>query len=493
VLRAVRSIKNSLAPINKVPPEIFSLIPDHCETDEELIKLTHVCHSWREILISRASLWTSLDCENSDKTGAYIQRSRGSPLEVSLAARGPTHPPKDVLLLVLQHISRFKALTVYGTPLTVPNLVKHFNSPAPLLEKLDIPVLSLGSAPVKSTIFGGNLSSLRKLRLWGVFTSLPWKTMSNLTILDFDGGSGDKISATQLLNFFEHAPLLRDIKLTAALPDSSNAPAERVVSLPHLVLLNISAQPVHSILLNHLHIPIGALVTLEFAFDGERFPILDYLPGSLNNLKSISHVTTINLLFDFGVAMRVNGPSGGLYMISTWGGSGNPPPMLDHYILRSLNKLPTSTTERLVVTQYHASAHPKTEDSGAYQVLLPMNDLRALTLTDCNNTSFLHALNPSRNTSNTVACPKLEELTLNIPGQRDESRMYGLLEMTMERASRGAKLSSILICQRESLSAKELSDLRSYACHVEYRFDYTPPRWDILPGEPDEAGYESDW
>ena len=493
MLRTVRSIKNTFAPINQVPPEIFSLIPDHCEAGEDLIRLTHVCHGWREILISRASLWTYLDCKNPNKTGTYIQRSRGSPLEVSLVARGPTPLPKDALLLVLQHISRFKALTLYGTSLTIPNLVKHFNSPAPLLEKLDIRVLSLESAAVKGTIFGGNLSSLRELRLWGVLTNLPWKNMSNLTILDFHGGSGDNISATQLLDFFEHAPLLRDIRLVDTLPDSSNVPAERAVSLLHLVLLKISAEPVHSILLNHLHIPTGALVTMEFEFDGERSPILDYLPGSLDNLKNISHVTSINLAFDSGVAMRVNGPSGGLYMISAWGGSGNPPPMLDHHILRSLNKLPTSTTERLVVTQYYASAHPKTEDSGAYQVLLPMNDLRALTLTDCNNTSFLHALNPSRNTSNTVACPKLEELTLNIPGQRDESRMYGLLEMTMERASRGAKLSSILICQRESLSAKELSDLRSYACHVEYRFDYTPPRWDILPGEPDEAGYESDW
>ena len=74
-----RSIKNALAPINQIPSEVISLIPDYCEVEEELIALTHVCRSWRGIFISRASLWTFLDCADLDKTNAYIQRSRGSP------------------------------------------------------------------------------------------------------------------------------------------------------------------------------------------------------------------------------------------------------------------------------------------------------------------------------------------------------------------------------------------------------------------------------
>ena len=460
--------------------------------DEEPIKLTHVWHGWREILISRASLWTSLDCENLDKTGVYIQHSRGSPLEVSFAACGPTRLPKDTFRLVLQHIDRLKALTLYGTSHSILNLVKRFSLPAPLLEKLDIRVLSLDSATVTSTIFGGNLSSLRELRLWGVLTSLPWKNMSNLTTLDFHGGSDDNISTTQLLNFFEHAPLLSHIRLIDSLPDSSNAPAERVVSLPHLTWLKVSAGPVHSILLNHLHIPTGASMTLDFEFDGESSPIMDYLPITLNNLKNISHITSINLAFNSGVAMRVNGPSGGLYVVGTWDSPEIPSPMLNHQILRSLNQLSISTTERLAISQYHVLAHPKTEDSGAYQVLLPMNNLRTLTLINCHNMSFILALSPNRNTSNTVVCPELEDLVLYILRRRDKSHVDGLLEMAMERASRGAKLSSIVIvCPRELLSAKKMSNLRNYARRVEYRLDNTTPRWDILPGEPDECGYES--
>jgi hypothetical protein len=59
VLRLVRSMKNSLAPINRVPPEILSLIPDYCcedDMDRDLVALTHVCRSWRDTFISRSSL-----------------------------------------------------------------------------------------------------------------------------------------------------------------------------------------------------------------------------------------------------------------------------------------------------------------------------------------------------------------------------------------------------------------------------------------------------
>ena len=78
MLSLVRSLKNSLAPINRVPSEVFSLIPNHYDThrtDWDLIMSTHVCRQWRELLISSASLWTHLNFTNIDKTRAFIQRS----------------------------------------------------------------------------------------------------------------------------------------------------------------------------------------------------------------------------------------------------------------------------------------------------------------------------------------------------------------------------------------------------------------------------------
>ena len=175
--------------------------------------------------------------------------------------------------------------------------------------------------------------------------------MANVTRFDFRQIPDDKIFMTQLLDFFEHAPLLREIKLVDSLPWSSNAPVERTVFLPHLRLFRIRAWPVHSILLNHLHIPIGALVTMEFELDPDTCPIQDHFSRSLDNLGNISHVTSANLNFSYGMGMRLQGPSGGFY---TLGIHDQAPDTLEseHRLLRSLHKLPISTIERLTITEF---------------------------------------------------------------------------------------------------------------------------------------------
>ena len=483
-----RSIKNTFAPINRIPPEVLSLIPDYRDVERDLVTLTHVCCAWREIFISRASLWTSLDCINPDRTGVYVQRSRGAPLEICLDV------PDDALLMTLPLIGRLKALKLLGFSQDVLRLTEHFSSPAPLLEKLEIDVLGYYPAAVKNTLFDGNLSSLRELSLQGVFTNLPWQNLSNLTTFDFRRVPSDAVSVTQLLDLFLRAPLLREIKLGESLPSSSDAPTERVVSLPHLRLLRIYTKSMHSTLLNHLHIPTGALMTLEFWFGGESSPIPYFLPRSIDNLNNISHITSINLDFRSGVAMRLKGPSGGLYMFGTWDDANSARNILDCRILRSLKKFHISTTERLAIAQCDAPVRSKTENSGAYQTLHLMNNLRTLVLTDCLNHSFIFALNPDRNASNMVVCPELEEVVLHIREQREGSCIDGLLEMAKERASRGAKLSTVVIvCPREYIPVEKVFDLRSYVPYVDYRLDDTTPRWDILPGEADEASYDGDW
>ena len=76
VLSLIRSIKNSFASINRIPPEVLSLVPGCYVKDragQDLIKLTHVCSGWRNTFISCPPLWTQLDFKNVDKTRTYIQ------------------------------------------------------------------------------------------------------------------------------------------------------------------------------------------------------------------------------------------------------------------------------------------------------------------------------------------------------------------------------------------------------------------------------------
>ena len=479
LLAIARTIKNTFAPINQVPPEVLSLIPDYCGR-HELVTLTHVCHSWRRVFISRGSLWTYLDCTNLDRTRTYLERSKAFPLEI----RVEEHVLQDAFLLAIQHTRRLKALTLVGYLHGILKLTDHLISlvsPAPLLEKLGIRVWGPRPAAIESAFFDGDLRSLRELRLFGLITNLPWRNLPNLTTFHYFRQISDNgIPVTHLLDFFEHAPLLHEIKLMDLLPDSSDAPPQRVVSLLHLRSLKMSSESALSILLNHLHIPAGSSVTLEFLFDGEQYPLPDYLPKSLDNLNNISHITSVNLNFDSGIILRLEGPSGDLCITDSYGDFSVP----TNRFLRCLNRLPVSSTERLEIAQCDASVLSNVEEHFASRTLIPMINIRTLTLTYCPNPAFILALNPNRNISNTVRCPKLEEFGLYAQTRPDEFYITELLEMARERALRGAKLATFVInCPQDVDPADRIFDLRSYVSCVEHRIDSDPLDWDAILGE----------
>jgi len=487
----VRSVRNDFAPINRIPPEVFSLIPDYwrsCDMDEMLITLTHVCHGWRELFISRSSLWASLDCMRVEKTRVYIERSKSSPLEIILETSVDGGYSINALLLAAPHIERLGSLAICGPSNILADLSKHFIRPTPLLRKLKIDLdFDRTRAPdFPGALFGGDISSLRSLSLSGFTTNLHWRNLVNITSfrLCHFPGTVDPPFTTRLLDFFESAPLLRDITLRHSIPTSSDAPPERLVSLPHLKELSTTSQRAQSILLNHLSIPNGALLLIAFTFNGESSPLLDNLPKTLNNLDNLSHVNAINLTFDTKEkSLRLDGPSGGLYIWGTWTAWGSFSPRWERRVLRSLLRFDLSQVQKLTVTKYTASPPNQIEESPTFQTLLLMNDLCTLTLIKCNNLSFIQALNPERNKSDTVLCPDLEELVLYVKRQ-DLFYLDELVEMASERDERYAKLSSVTIVSLDEMcSRKEVFKLRRFVSRVEYKLDVVSPEWDTIPGD----------
>ena len=490
VLSLVRSMKNTFAPINRVPREVFSLIPEYCKTDEALVALTHVCRGRREQFVSRSSLWTSLDCTNVEKTRVYLKRSKASPLEVRLGEEECAHFLEDAFLLTVPHLGRLKGLSLSGSSNNLIQLVKHFGSPAPLLEKLKLNFTYIKTPVIQDTIFDGNFSSLRELRLSGVTANLDWTNFPNLVTFDLRHVPSNKMSVTRLLNFFERAAFLRKIYLHDAFPKSSDAPPGRAVSLPHLKYLNIVAQPAHTILLNHLLIPTGTSLNLEFDFNDNKPPISTYLPKTLKNLF---HITSVNISFSLGMPLRLDGPRGTLYMLGSWVGVGPSPSVVDCRIFQSLSLFRISAAGRLAITRYRALASTKTEQSPVYQTLALMNNIRTLTLIDCLNLPFVFALNPKQNSSRTIVCPELEELVLYIRN-KDRFCINELLEMVKERASSGAKLSIVTIIGFQVfVPGKEVFKLKNHVSRVEYGLDDSAPEWDALPTDVGGTGYESDW
>ena len=492
----VRSVRNNFAPINRIPPEVLSLIPDcwgRCDMDEVLIPLTHVCHGWRELFISRSSLWASLDCTDVEKTRAYIERSKSSPLEISLEKHEGGTYRNDALLLVVPHINRLGSLTICGPSDVLPDLSNHLTCPTPLLRKLKINLdFDRDRAPgFPGTLFNGDLSSLHRLSLAGFTTNLPWRNLVNLTTfkLSHFPGTVDPPFVTRLLDFFASTPLLSNISLRHSIPNSSNAPPERIVSLPHLKELTSTSQRTQSALLNHLLIPNGALLEISFTFSGEDSPIPENLPENLDTFDNLSHITAVNLTFDgMEKFVRLNGPSGGLYMYGTWtAGNVSFSHTLERRVFRSLDMFDLSKVQRLTITKSGSSLPDEIELSPIFQTLFLMNDLRTLTLIECKNISIIDALNPEKNNSDTVLCPNLERLVLYVK-KKERFYLEELMEMASERDERYAKLSSVTIVSLDEMcSRKDVFKLRKCISRVEYKLDIVSPCWDTIGGD------ESDW
>ena len=155
--------------------------------------------------------------------------------------------------LVIPHISRIRSLMILAG--AIPDLLRHFRCHPPLLEELDINITLLPTLTIDNAMFGGDLSPLRRLTLIGVVTHLPWRNMANLTVFKLHCPLMYEVAVTRILDFFESVPLLNTVDVTNSIPDSSDAPPGRTVSLRHLKTLSIATGPVHSTL-SHLRIPI---------------------------------------------------------------------------------------------------------------------------------------------------------------------------------------------------------------------------------------------
>ena len=181
--------------------------------------------------------------------------------------------------------------------------------------------------------------------------------------------------------------------------------------------------------------------------------------------------------------MQLEGPIGRLHIAGRRKGSA--PFDLDRQVFQSLSHcdFALSGAQRLAVTKLKPPTVARAEKFASYLVLLRMQALRTLTLIQCNNLSFILALNPDRNPSKHVFCPELEEIVLYIE-ERESFNISALITMVKERASRWKKLPSItIIGLGELVPGKEVFKLGEYVTDVDYRVKEEPPAWDSILGD----------
>ncbi|KAH9947613.1 hypothetical protein B0H21DRAFT_738079 [Amylocystis lapponica] len=211
---SIRRMINSLKPVNRVPPEVFSIIlslvspclpnppvryksrrapfywpSSLTQSRQDIVRSTHVCHYWRKTVLAIPILWVSMDSgdvrQSATLIPAFVERSRPAHLQLFVDI---TKVGKDLQSVFDEEPSRIGELHLFGygnmyTSEQPRNLIETCRLPQleylTLMSKMGIS----NSPPVPTRmLFNNELPRLRTLTL----LNLPWfpsNRFDNLTHL----------------------------------------------------------------------------------------------------------------------------------------------------------------------------------------------------------------------------------------------------------------------------------------------------------------------
>ncbi|OCH91097.1 hypothetical protein OBBRIDRAFT_548289 [Obba rivulosa] len=248
---------NAFLPISRLPSEILicvlelstshsrrksgTIVPsDRLMELYTLMKLTHICHHWREVAINRQSLWAHLSSwMPQELIDLFLERAGDGPFNIRVSQF------PDRLLNSLGTRARTLYLT-YPTPyLSSDKLLEYLAFPAPQLEFLTVHQTGLRQSHIQAEVkaspelFSGGALRLRVLSLnrtrW-----LPYNCCQNLTRLYLHPDGTPAWSLRDLIAFLQGCPKLHTFSLTrCSWPDSSDdlhSPFVRLASLRMLYL-----------------------------------------------------------------------------------------------------------------------------------------------------------------------------------------------------------------------------------------------------------------
>ena len=332
----LRQLKNSLVPINRLPPEILALVSAFRESEEDLMSATAVCKYWRSTLVSTPNLWNNIVCGRDvaiPLVHMYFERSRTVPVVVQIHARSSR--------LLSPHTERISGLTMFIENLQdLHDIAEHLSKPAPLLHTITLRFAhrdrhSLTLPPGFFEVF---LSSTKALTLHGRVLSPGPCELSRLTKFTLESDLSSATSA-DLLDSLEQIPLLQVFKaLLRRRGQLDRVPGDRVVTLPRLEEISITIdenlfRPVASPILPSLRLPsarnvflqsigaCGAPLTpiLPLSFE-DRLPSLNVVPKASVALNKEKNGTVFYGLGDSTFTLCTNSDTPYAFTLPTFGG-----------------------------------------------------------------------------------------------------------------------------------------------------------------------------
>ncbi|KAF9054263.1 hypothetical protein BJ165DRAFT_1399522 [Panaeolus papilionaceus] len=269
--------RNELVPIGKMPPEFFM------ESDKiyPWIKVLRVCHYWREVGYSCASLWSVIDINSKKMTEICLKNSKQTPLTVLIPVIGmgpPGHLYRELPSLneVLQHhVHRVRCIEASCTLLDswrrlVPTFGRWlFNASAPILQTLALEFPQRGGTEpfrLPVTFISGGAPELRTLRLRGV--KLPWASplLSELTSLIMQNSPPSSSSSTpaQFFDALARMPALTQLEMDNLPAGLDKFKSQISLRMPQLKILKVTSSYKNCCnLLDRIMMPISARINLR--------------------------------------------------------------------------------------------------------------------------------------------------------------------------------------------------------------------------------------
>ena len=286
-LADLREWRNSFVPINRFPLEVLSLIPNHLSGEKNVINVSSVCRHWRRTFVQHAVLWSKLNL-SLRRTELFVktrlERAKGSALHLTLARMNRP----NILALLAPHAQQFGSLDfIFDCWSHVRKFSEVASGPLPLLHTLKIHTTedddSLDPQPTihpSLPLFNGAVNLKIFFLRTEVLPFLGHFTFPNLTIFQLLATSEDQAFPTsQLLDFLEATPTLRDVRLAVHEEISlAGVPQGRIVVLPNTEILYVSQAEPGYVIAAHISCPAVQWASLmqeqdlAYANPREAFP-----------------------------------------------------------------------------------------------------------------------------------------------------------------------------------------------------------------------------
>jgi hypothetical protein len=314
-IRVLKHLRNALALISSLPTEVLTAIfsflrvtvptftsdsekkPDHLVW----LRVTHVCHQWREIALDQPLFWNHVNFTTLSSAGAAEIVARAKMVPLYMEARALGSHWDDTRYSAFEEelqvcVSRTCHLRISADSYHLRKTPDGLVSPAPTLETLSLSSeQQLLQPDVPETLFGGATPRLSCLELCNC--NISWKSplLKGLRILDIRSPSMTVMpSLSDWLDALDEMPQLKTLTLHVASPMAGSFPfdVKRTVTLPSLTHLDIVDCPRDCALaLVHLELPALTCLcvqTISCLLDGDNVQeVLPFVAGHAQPLQSM--------------------------------------------------------------------------------------------------------------------------------------------------------------------------------------------------------------